>query len=889
MSKKLLLIDGLSILHRTFYGLPDLTNSEGLHTGAVYGFINILYRLLQEEQPDSLIIAFDVSAPTFRHKLFEAYKGTRKPMPEELRQQIPLIKEVLDAMGVCRYEQAGLEADDILGTLARNGEADGYDVTLVSGDRDLLQIATEKIMITIPKTQRGGTEIFRYHAEDVKAEWGVTPEQFIELKALMGDTADNIPGVPRVGEKTAKELMTTYGSIEEIYAHLEEISKKSIRESLAANRDLCDLSKTLATIKTDAELSITPADAAVKDYDTRECYELFQRLNFRNFLSRFDSSKTENRAELSCTLIEDLAAAEDLLTAVEKNAIAHPEQFVGFALMEDSTEAGGLVGVGICAEEGKAYFLKQGGMLTEDYLEKRLTAMGEHVRFSGFDLKNTYHRIRPYDAEHPEREAGAFDILVAAYLLNPLVSDYQPEQIASEYLQLTVQNREMQFGKLPISMAPVSALTEYAGYQAYIAFAAAAKLEARLEAENMLRLMRSIEMPLTYILFDMEQEGMRCDREQLREYGEQLTGRIQELENSIHEAAGEDFNIQSPKQLGEILFDKMKLPGGKKTKTGYSTAADVLEKLAPEVPFVADVLEYRALTKLKSTYADGLAAFIGEDGRIHTTLHQTITATGRISSTEPNLQNIPMRTELGRAIRKVFIPKEGYLFTDADYSQIELRILAHMSKDSDLIRAYHEGRDIHRITASHVFHTPFEEVTPQQRRNAKAVNFGIVYGISAFGLSNDLSISRAEAKEYMDEYFEAYPGVQEYQKHAVEGAKEKGYSETLYGRRRPIPELKESNFMRRAFGERVAMNAPIQGTAADIIKIAMIRVYRRLKSENLKSKMILQIHDELLIETAADEQEQVSKLLIEEMQNAADLMVPLEVDCHTAADWYDAH
>ncbi|MCH4193683.1 MAG: DNA polymerase I, partial [Butyrivibrio sp.] len=517
-----------------------------------------------------------------------------------------------------------------------------------------------------------------------------------------------------------------------------------------------------------------------------------------------------------------------------------------------------------------------------------LQKLSASCRLSACDIKNSYHLYTPYEVDHQEEWTSSFDILLAAYLLNPLKNDYDPEDIAAEHLKLTMKGRAQRFGKNSLKGSDPKEVLAYAGELSQVCLKAAPVLEKKLADEEMLTLMRRIEMPLTYVLYDMQRVGIIVRRDELKEYGDQLTGRIGELEQHIHEEAGSDFNINSPKQLGEVLFGQMQIPGGKKTKSGYSTAADVLEKLAPDYPFVADILEYRGLTKLKSTYADGLADYIGSDNRIHTTYHQTITATGRISSTDPNLQNIPMRTELGRMIRKVFVPQEGYLFSDADYSQIELRILAHMSGDKELIAAYHEGRDIHRITASKVFHTPFAEVTPLQRRNAKAVNFGIVYGISAFGLSNDLNISRSEAKEYMDQYLKTYPGVKKYQEEAVALAKERGYAITMFGRRRPMPELKASNFMQRQFGERVAMNAPIQGTAADIMKIGMLRVFRRIRKEKLHSRLILQIHDELVVETAPDELKQIEDILTQEMTGAADLAVPLDVDCHSGSDWFEA-
>ncbi len=897
MGKKLVLIDGHSILNRAFYGVPDLTNSKGLHTNAVYGFLNILFKILDEEKPDYLAVAFDVKAPTFRHEMYAEYKGTRKPMADELREQVPVIKDVLCAMNVVILEQAGLEADDILGTLAKRAEADGVDVALVSGDRDLLQIATDRIKIRIPKTRMGKTEIQDYYAKDVEEAYQVTPLQFIELKALMGDTADNIPGVPKIGEKTATSLIVEYGSIENIYAHLDDISKKSIRESLQENRALADLSKTLATIKTDCDFAFEYEAAKAEGYFTPEAYQLFKELEFKNMLKYFENVDTQSQnkdLKQHFQVLEDESTCKRVLNTLCKN---HKE--IGLIILTDNKK---FLGLAICGGKEEIYFYYQAvtGMaenqqlsLFDSFEQKENTVISDLVKeisakvsISTVDIKKQYAFLQT------ENISIYFDVVLAAYLLNPLKSDYDGESIALEHLGLTIPGFKEVFGKKTVSEAykeNPEAVAEYFMYQAYVAFAAKEVLKDKLKEAGMLNLMAEMEMPLSYVLYDMEKEGVIVKREELKEYGEALTERILELEQSIYKQAGESFNINSPKQLGEVLFEHMNIPGGKKTKTGYSTAADVLEKLAPQYPIVNDILEYRGLTKLKSTYAEGLANYIEEDYRIHTNFNQTITATGRISSTEPNLQNIPMRMELGRKIRKVFVPREGCVLMDADYSQIELRVLAHMSGDEELIQAYKMDQDIHRITASKVFNTPFEEVTDLQRRNAKAVNFGIVYGISSFGLSQDLSISRKDAAEYIEQYFATYPKVKEYLDKLVSDAKEKGYITTMFGRRRPIPELSSSNFMQRSFGERVAMNSPIQGTAADIIKIAMIKVWKALKDAGLKSKLILQVHDELLIETYKEEVEQVKQILAENMKNAAKLDVNLEVDLHVGNNWYEAH
>lgn len=878
---KLVLIDGHSILNRAFYGVPDLTNAAGLHTNAIYGFLNILFKILDEESPDYLTVAFDVKAPTFRHEMFKEYKGTRKPMPEELREQVPVMKEVLQAMGIRIIEQAGYEADDLLGTIAKRAEAEGIDVSLVSGDRDLLQIATDRIRIRIPKTKGGRTEIENYYAADVEAKYQVNPVQFIDLKALMGDTADNIPGVPKVGEKTATDLMVQFGSLDGIYEHIDEVTKKSVKESLIQNKDLAYLSRELATIKLDSPLTYTLEEARVGNFFNEASYILFKKLEFKNLLNKFEKGVSNEEISASFHLVENLAEVEALFTRV----LSDKDRQIGLKVVKEAGRHGELLGVALhLQEEGSFLVLKQ-GFLTEDYLKEKIALLGAQCRIATADIKSEYAYLQAQDTDR------FFDVILAAYLLNPLKNDYTVEDIANEYLNLMLPEKGQAFGRLSFKDAlnekPEDFL-KYCCFEAYVCAQAAVCLQQKLEETQMDRLMREIEMPLTLVLFSMEEEGIRVNPEALKDYGEALSGKITELEQEIYSEAGCEFNINSPKQLGEILFEKMGLPGGKKTKTGYSTAADVLEKLSGEYPVVKHILEYRGLTKLKSTYADGLAAYIEDENRIHSTFNQTITATGRISSTEPNLQNIPIRMELGRQIRKVFIPKDGYCFMDADYSQIELRVLASMSGDERLIEAYRSHADIHRTTASQVFHIPFEEVTDLQRRNAKAVNFGIVYGISSFGLSEDLSISRKEAAAYIEQYFETYPQVKQFIDSLVKDAKKNGYAVTLYGRRRPVPELFSSIFMQRSFGERVAMNSPIQGTAADIIKIAMIRVFERLKKEGLKSKLILQVHDELLIETALEEEEQVRMILEEEMVHASSLAVELEIDLHVGINWYEA-
>ena len=870
MSEKIVLIDGHSILNRAFYGLPDLTNAEGLHTNAIYGFLTIMFKILEEEKPEYLTVAFDVHAPTFRHEMYDAYKGTRKPMADELRQQVPVIKEVLGAMGIKTIEQAGLEADDLLGTISRRGEERGMEVSVISGDRDLLQLATEHVKIRIPKTKQGRTEVEDYYSEDVKNRYQVTPLEFIDLKALMGDTSDNIPGVPSIGEKTATKIITEYHSIENAYAHVEELKPPRASKALKEHWNLAVMSKTLATIEVHADFSYDFEEARLGNIYTEEAYAYFQRLQFKNLLSKFDVTAPANSVEDHFRVIVSKTEATEIFRK------AAQADCVGAAIFKDLenvlplfVQEAGVGGVALSFSQEDILCIRCNAELSGEWLLNELEMLAEKAdRFVVFDLKAQMEFLKL------QRKDNCFDATVAAYLLNPLKSDYTYEDVAREQLDLILEDK--------------TDLTTKACYEAYTAYASSTKLEKRLKEDGLWSLFEEIEMPLVFTLYDMEKNGVKVEAEALKHYGDQLGDKIVELEKEIYEDAKETFNINSPKQLGVVLFENMKIPGGRKTKTGYSTAADVLEKLAPEYPIVAKILEYRQLTKLKSTYADGLAGYIQEDGRIHGKFNQTVTATGRISSTEPNLQNIPVRVELGRMIRKVFVPEEGYVFVDADYSQIELRVLAHCSGDEQLIKAYREEADIHRITASQVFHVPFDEVTDLQRRNAKAVNFGIVYGISSFGLSQDLSITRKEAAKYIEDYFHTYPGIKAFLDDAVAHAKENGYVKTLFGRRRPVPELASSNFMQRSFGERVAMNAPIQGTAADIMKIAMIGVNKRLKEQKMKSRLVLQVHDELLIETHHTEIDTVKEVLHEEMEQAAVLAVPLEIDMHTGNNWYEA-
>lgn len=874
---KIMLLDGHSLLNRAFYGLPDLTNAEGKHTNAVLGFLNIMLRYMEEEKPTHLLAAFDRKELTFRHLRFKEYKGTRKPMPAELHEQVPLMKEVLASMGIPVVTQAGIEADDILGTIGREAEAAGFSVVIVSGDRDLLQLATDHTKIKIPKTKAGGTVTEDYYASDVEKLYGVTPTEFIDMKGLMGDSSDNIPGVPGIGEKTAAKLIQGYHSIENAHAHIEEVKPAKARNNLEEYYEQALLSKELATIKTDCALEYHFRDAVAGDIFTKEAYHLFKKLELKSLFKYFEEEQKEKN-ELNVTVTGELAEADAVFAA------AGEEKVIGLGLIGSS---GTCRGISLSWEDHTTLLLT-GGMLTEGQLaDCLLELLKKGVTFAVPDYKALLH----FDGRFREYEEQIEDVGLLAYLLNPLQSAYDYDDIARDYLDMVVPSRKEVCGKenlAAVFSADNEKAVNLAGLLSFVPWKAYPVLRNRVAEQGMEELYLQIERPTTATLYDMERYGISVEKEALSEYGQQLTGRISELEASIHAQAGKDFNINSPKQLGVILFEDLKMPYAKKTKTGYSTNADILEKLAPDYPIVSDILEYRQLTKLKSTYADGLAAFIGEDGKIHGVFHQKVTATGRLSSSDPNLQNIPIRMPLGRAIRKVFVPEPGYVFVSADYSQIELRVLAHMADDQNLIDAYRHNADIHTATASQVFGVPVEEVTPLLRRSAKAVNFGIVYGISAFGLSQDLNISRKEANEYIERYFATYPGIKTYLDGNVAFAKEHGYVKTLYGRIRPIPELSSSNFMQRSFGERAAMNSSIQGTAADIIKIAMIRVSRRLREEGLASRLILQIHDELLIETKEEEKEEVYKILKEEMMGAASLRVPLIVDIEEGNNWYEA-
>lgn len=895
---KLLLIDGHSILNRAFYGVPDLTNSAGLHTNAVYGFLNMLFKVMEEEKPDYLLIAFDLKEKTFRHKMYEAYKGTRKPMPVELHQQVPVIKQVLAAMNISIVTKAGYEADDILGTLAFQAEKAGLEVTIMSGDRDLLQLATKKIKISIPKTKKGVTEIENYYWDNVIDLYSVNPREFIDVKALMGDASDNIPGVTGIGEKTASKIIAQYHSIENAYEHIEEITPNKAKLSLQAEYDIARLSKTLATIDTQVPLDISYKDGEIQDIYNDASYEEISKLEFKSILAKFN----KNGVVANETVDLDSLTKEikDLNTFNKMIKEIKDKELIGIDLIDIKLEENQQLTFDFINEpventilgsifDGKTLYIIDSSKIDKNS-SKEVTAQLKNVletqKLAVFGLKNILKIIDFKDNNN------ILDCEIVGYLLNPLKDKYFYEDICRDYLKYTLKSREELIGKADYSTVYKNDrhnLIMLTSCNSFVAYHGYKVLLSELENNGMEELYYNIELPLIYSLNRMEKEGIRLDATSLKEYGLMLKESIVKLEKDIYTQCNVEFNINSPKQLGEVLFEKMGLKGGKKTKTGYSTSADVLEKLKGENPVIKDILEYRQLTKLKSTYADGLINYVEADGRIHGTFNQTITATGRISSTEPNLQNIPIRMPLGSLIRKVFIPKENCVFVDADYSQIELRILAHMSEDESLIEAYNSGMDIHSITASKVFNVPLGQVTKQQRSNAKAVNFGIVYGMSAFGLSQDLSISRKEATEYINQYFETYPKVKEYLDNIVAFAKEKGYVKTLFGRKRPIPELKSSNFMQKSFGERIAMNSPIQGTAADIMKIAMINVDKRLQQENMKSRIVLQVHDELLIEAYKDEVDKVSEILSQEMSNAANLSVNLDVDVNVGDNWLEAH
>lgn len=887
--EKLLLIDGHSIISRAFFGIPRLSTGDGRPTNAVYGFFNIVLKAIEDEEASYIAVAFDLDRKKLKRTLlYPEYKGTRKPMPKELHEQIPVVQEILTAMNVPILTMDSYEADDILGTLAKRAQADGLSVTVLSGDRDLLQIADENIKISVPKTTKGKTEVFSYYPDDVKAEYGVTPLEFIDVKALMGDASDNIPGLPGVGEKTASEIIMKFGSIENALLHVSEIKPPRAQNAFREHFELAELSKTLATIDINSPVTADYKTGKTENIYTDEALSIFRDLELKTLASRFlkkiDAAPQAGESSPSLETVTDALTGRDVFNKALSSAKIGVSLFISDApaepaqlsLFEAVKEGPGFAALSLCFNEDAVYVLSyETEELLNDLRAFCKESSGKECVLSFIGLKDKLKAFPEFS------EVNTFDASVASYLLNPLRGDYDYETVAKDHLSVILKSRK----ELSLKKGEYSA--DVLSYEAFTAYSSYGVLRKKLSETGMDRLYDEVEHPLIFVLNDMENAGIKVDRKALSDYAAYLKRLIDSLEQKIYEKAGEVFNINSPKQLGNILFEKLGIKGGKKTKTGYSTAADVLEKAAPDYPIVQDILSYRTYTKLYSTYAEGLKDFISEDGRIHGTFNQTVTATGRLSSTEPNLQNIPVRTEEGREIRKVFIPEDGCIFIDADYSQVELRILASLSGDEKLIRAYENSVDIHSLTASEVFHVPLSEVTKQMRNNAKAVNFGIVYGISAFGLGEGLSISRKEAGEYIEKYFETYPQVKNFLDKVVSDAKERGYVKTYFGRIRPIPELKSSNYMERSFGERAAMNSPIQGTAADIMKMAMVKVADDLKG--LKSRIVLQIHDELLVEAYPDEAETVAEILRKDMENAARLPVKLLSDVKKGYNWNECH
>ena len=851
---KLMILDGNSIVNRAYYGVRPLNAPDGTPTNAIYGFVAILQRLLEEQQPQAVCVSFDLKAPTFRHQQYEAYKAQRKGMPEELAAQMPILKEVLDAMGIRRYELEGFEADDILGTAAAICEKSGWDCVIVTGDKDSLQLITDTTSVCNVKTRMGQTETVLYTPERFQEEYGFAPPLMVDLKALMGDSSDNIPGVPGVGEKTAMDLVQRYGEIKNIYENLDSLEiKEGVRKKLAQGRESAEMSYWLATIIRDVPLDFKPEDNLWDKNYTGALYGIFKRLGFNKFIEKWGLTENGEAAiseEQSHLPRRELSSTEEIDALIE--AINAAEQIAVYPLE-------GLDRIEVC--DGKTVYDAAWNRCGEGYDRLLSVVFSPEIKKTGHNVKDLMGLLLK---EGLSTEGFVFDTALAAYLLDATESDYALERISVRYTGAEAAGAEAVF-----KLAPV--------------------LDTKLRELGMDGLYYQAELPLCAVLAEMEAAGFFVDRKALYDFGESLNAGIAQLQQSIWNHAGHEFNINSPKQLGSVLFDELLLPYGKKTKTGWSTNADVLEKLQGKHPIVDEVLEYRMLTKLKSTYADGLLKVISEDGRIHTNFQMTVTATGRLSSTEPNLQNIPVRKKLGAQIRNMFVAAPGMMLVDADYSQIELRLLAHISGDETMKEAFLSGEDFHTVTASNVFGVPVSEVTPILRSRAKAVNFGIVYGISAFSLAQDIGVYPNEAKAYIDAYLEKYHGVRDYMKQIVETAKAQGYVSTVYGRRRYLPELKSANFNMRSFGERVALNMPVQGTAADIIKLAMVNVHRRLKAEGLKARLILQVHDELIVECPGEEAEQVRQILTEEMENAARLSVPLLAEAHIGHSWAEAH
>ena len=848
---KLLILDGNSIVNRAFYGIRRLDAPDGTPTNGVYGFLAILRKLIDEQKPNGVAVTFDLKAPTFRHLKYDGYKAQRKGMPEELAVQMPLLKQVLDAMGILRLELEGYEADDILGTAARICEQSGWDCRIVTGDKDSFQLISDKTHICHVKSRMGQTTTTEYTPEVFTEKYGFAPKHIVDLKALMGDSSDNIPGVPGIGEKTAMALVQKYTEVSKIYEQLDTLDiKESVRKKLREGEDSARMSYELAAICTSAPIEFKPEDALWDNDYKPELYGVLKRLGFNKFIEKWGISEDPASEKESCLerlpIVEN-ASFESICAAVSGAELVAVEVKDGF----DSIE--------LC--DGKAVYPVHWSALGDDYSKLLKLVFSDETRKIAHGVKDLMMQLTE---EKLPLDGFAYDTSIACYLLDATANDYSPARMTMRYCG-----------------------AELNGTEAIYALKAAT--EKKLAELDMTELFYDIEMPLCRVLADMQQAGFMIDKAALMSFGESLTDNIERLRRQICELAGGEFNINSPKQLGEVLFERLMLPAGKKTKTGWSTNADVLEKLRGKHPIIEMILDYRMLTKLKSTYADGLLKLIDSDGRIRTNFQMTVTATGRLSSTDPNLQNIPIRKELGSHIREMFIASKGSVLVDADYSQIELRLLAHISGDEHMRAAFQAGEDIHAVTASQVFNTPLNEVTPLQRSRAKAVNFGIVYGISSWSLAQDIGVFPNEAKAYMDAYLAKYDGVREYMKRIVEQAKADGYVKTLYNRRRELPELRSSNFNMRSFGERVALNMPIQGTAADIIKIAMVNVFDRLRSEGLRSRLILQVHDELICECPEDEAERVKDILREEMSGAVRLSIPLTVDAKTGHSWAEAH
>ncbi len=893
------LIDGNSIMNRAFYGIMGskmLTTKDGKYTNAVYGFLAILFKLIEDTKPKYMAVAFDLKAPTARHKLYEGYKANRKGMPDELAEQMPLIKEILRAMNIDIVEKEGYEADDVLGTLSRYGEKQGLHVTILSGDRDTFQLATDQVTIRIPRTKGGKTETDLFDRNKILETYGIEPKQLIEVKGLQGDTSDNIPGVPGIGEKTALSLIQKYGSIDNLYDKIEKNEddlKGKQREKIKDNKELAELSKTLGTINLEVPIEDTLEQFKVEEWDKEKVLKLFKELNFNRYIERFGLTGEKGNEEEGTYTVE--------FTTVQKNIeevmdIIKEQKNMIFYLQTEKDELPEniikerITGISIYhKEKQEAYYIK----LNENEIVKFKDIFEDtEIKKTGINLTKVYILLKQVGIT---LEGIENDISVGAYILNPTNNKLDLKNLAMQYLELDIEEyigeednqKQMTLFEETSAEDNQKASEKYTLY-VYIIEKINTIILQKLKETNSLELYTNIDMPTVEVLSNMQWNGMYVDEQELNAFGEELTSQIEVLTKVIHEMAGEEFNINSTKQLGEILFEKMKLPVIKKTKNGYSTDVDVLEKLKREDPIIGKILEYRQLMKLNSTYVEGLKPFINpKTKRIHSFFHQTITATGRISSTEPNLQNIPTRFELGKRVRKVFKPEEGKIYIDADYSQIELRVLAHISQDKHMIEAFNHNEDIHKQAASKVFKTPIEEVTKEQRSNAKAVNFGIVYGISDFGLAEQLGISRKRAKQYIDEYLTQYAGIKEFMENIIEKTKEKGYVETLFHRRRYVPELNSKNYMVRQFGNRVAMNTPIQGTAADIMKIAMINVSKELKKRGLKAKIILQVHDEMMIETPEGEKEEVKEIMKREMESAIKLSIPLVAEISEAKNWYD--